>query len=176
MSELSFRYGRVWFGDEPEQASFIPTGFKEERIDQPAFISELSRSICLRLFLPGLGDSSGVLGAQFTSMPPPETFIRVGYNQSESPELLIDGLTESLADTILTQAVKQLTLKNALGSGLLFFNQARYHQMYSTPFVFRILTNSLILLLSSEIPESGDDMTTIVNTIIEAETRKDTRI
>jgi hypothetical protein len=174
MSELSFRYGIVWFDTSPDQASFVPTGFKEMRIDQPVFSSEPSRSVCLRLFLPGLGDSFGVLGAQFTPMRQPETLIRVGWNQPEDEATTLHGLSEAQANTILSQAFNDLTLRNSLGSGLLLFDHAITHPVDSSSFVFRVLTTTLILLLGFEMPKTRDDITRMVNAVIKAENQKHT--
>jgi hypothetical protein len=175
MSKITFRGGAVWFEDSPEETYFSPIGFKELKIAQTTTTRAAGQRIGIRLFLPGFADSFGALGAQFTPLEQNETMIRVAYNQPKKYMAVSSGLPESFADVVLMQAEKDLTANKSLGSGVLLFDRARYDNAHSTSFIFRILTRSVLLLLSSETPQTSETVLELVNDVLKEAVKNTSR-
>jgi hypothetical protein len=178
--DFDLHLGHIWFGKLPVEWCYQPSRFDEKylsptivktntnrnyelgisnRADEACLVRAES-ALCIKLYIPSYNNSSGILGAKFTPDNSGKLGIRVGIvDEIPNENIVVSGLSKNLAKIVLEEAISILEANKSLGSGILQFDCAAFHVIDSNPFVFRLLTASIISCIcsnKSETISSGD--------------------
>lgn len=143
--------GKIWVGGLPQEWVFESEKTTElKMIDCPKSLVE-NRVICVNLTLHKFNHSSGILGASFTPNDSKILSINIGHkNKIDSDKIVQVGISDTYAQVISDEVSKSESQIRRLGGGMLAFYCGAWHQLNSNKFMFRVLTQSVITLLTLE--------------------------
>jgi hypothetical protein len=161
------RRARIWLNDLPN-FSFEVARISQRAINVTNAIRPFSQSLMLELYIPAgprvlygllglqfsqeelsdqliikIADSSTMLEGQLSST---QTSLQVSCLLAANTDHLCIGLPEEFVNAIMEEAIASAKL-HKLGTGILYFGQAAYGLVGSSPYMFRKLTEALVSLL-----------------------------
>jgi hypothetical protein len=147
---LSFEVGSVWCGNAANRYVFSPSNYLERHVEVENAHDVPEQTFCLQLSLQKQNHSFGILGCQYVPDTSRHLLIRVGVTEDASEyEVKNTGLNDRYANAVMYEALLSTQMNSGLGAGTLTFDRAATHTLYSNPRIFRILTRSLMLFIST---------------------------
>src|SRR5689334_8419876 len=149
--EVALKNGKVWFGEVADRSIFVPIDYYVHVLPAAARVLNDECRIYLGLLFQSGHSSFGRLGCQFLPNDSGQLTIKVAASIDDDDfEISGIGLPREYARGVFEESVKLLSSDNPLGSGDLIFDRAEFHVVDSSPYIFRLLTKTILRLLARE--------------------------